>query len=84
MNGFSGSTLSMQNAKLRCCVQTTDREGLSFSDFLDQRSLKVVTAQFDMSEKSGKEHFESKNVQIFVMKCVSEMQFMQLFCYLTV
>ena len=27
---------SMQNAKLRCCVQTTDRNGLSFSDFLDQ------------------------------------------------
>ena len=23
--------------------------------------------------RSGKEHFEGKNVQIFVMKCVSEM-----------
>ena len=27
--------------------------------------------------RSGKEHFESKNVQILVMKYVSEMQFMR-------
>ena len=47
---FSGSTLSMPNAKLRCCVQTTDRKGLNFSDFLDQCSLLVVTAKFDMSD----------------------------------
>ena len=50
MNGFSGSTLSMQNAKLRCWLQTTDREGLTFSDFFDQCSLKVVTAKFDMPD----------------------------------
>ena len=30
------------------------------------------------------ELFESKNEQILVMKCVNVMQFMQLFCYLTV
>ena len=41
---------SMQNAKLQCCVQTTDRKGLSFLDFLDQCSLYVVTAKFDMSD----------------------------------
>ena len=41
----------MQNAKLRCCVQTTDRKGLSFSDFLDQCSLQVVTTKFEMSDK---------------------------------
>ena len=35
-------------------------------------------------KRSGKEHFESKNVQILVMKCASEMQFMEKFCYLTV
>ena len=47
--------------------------------------------------QTGKEHFESKNVlvmkcvsemqfmqNILVMKCVSEMQFMQKFCNLTV
>ena len=44
------STLSMQNAKLRCCVQTTDRKGLGFSNVLDQCSLFVVTAMFDMSD----------------------------------
>ena len=37
-NGFTGSTLSMQNAKLQSCVQTTDRKGLCFSDILDQCS----------------------------------------------
>ena len=36
------------------------------------------------TRRSGKEHFESKDVQISVMKCVSEMQIMQLFSYLTV
>ena len=41
-NRLSGSTLSMQNAKLRCCVQTTDRKGLSFSDILDQCSLMLL------------------------------------------
>ena len=30
---------------------------------------------------SGKEYFESKNVQILVMKCVSEMQFMQILLF---
>ena len=50
MNGFSGSTLIVQNVKLRCCVQTTDREGLSFSDFLDQSYLKVVTAKLDITD----------------------------------
>ena len=50
INRVTGSTLSMKNAKLRCCVQTTDREGLSCSDLLDQFSLKVVTAKFDMSD----------------------------------
>ena len=34
--------------------------------------------------RSGNEHFESKHAQILVMKCVSEMQFMKYFCYLTV
>ena len=34
--------------------------------------LLVVTAKFDMSDD-----LVSKNVQILVMKCVSEMQFMQ-------
>ena len=32
----SWSTLSMQSVKLQCCLQTTDRKGLSFSDFLDK------------------------------------------------
>ena len=45
-----GSTLNMQNVKLRCCVQTTDVKGLLFSDFLDQCSLLVVKAKFDMSD----------------------------------
>ena len=45
---FYGSSLIMVNAKLRCCVQTTDRKGPSFSDLLDQCSL--VTAKFDMSD----------------------------------
>ena len=49
-NGFSGSTLSMQNAKIRCCVQTTDKKGLSFSEILDKWSLQVVTAKFAMSD----------------------------------
>ena len=34
--------------------------------------------------RSGKEYFENKNVQVLVMKCVSEMLFMQYICYLTV
>ena len=76
-NGFSGSTLSMQNAKLRCYVQTTDRKGLSFSDFLDQCSLLVVTAKFAMSVDLVRSILKAKHVQILVMKYVSEMQFMQ-------
>ena len=40
----------MQNAKLRCCAQTTDRKGLSFSDILDQCSLLFATAKLDMKD----------------------------------
>ena len=77
-NGFSGSTLSMQNAKLRCCVQTTDRKVLNFSDFLDQCSLLLVTVKFVMSDDLVRSISKAKNVQILVMKCcVSEMQLMQ-------
>ena len=84
MNGFSGSTLSMQNAKLRSCVQTMDREGLSFSDCLDQCSLKVVTAKFDMSNDLVRSVLKAKMYNFWVVNFVSEIQLMQLFCYLTV
>ena len=48
-NGFSGSTPNMQDAKLRCCLQTTDKNGLSFSDFKDQCSLQVLIPTFNRS-----------------------------------
>ena len=74
---ISGSTLSMQTAKIRCFVETTDRKGLSFLDFLDQCSFQVVTAKFYMSDDLVRSLLKAKSVQILVMKCVSEMQFMQ-------
>ena len=72
ITGFLG-----QLSVFKMPVQTTDRKWLSFSDFLNQCSIEVVTAKFDMSDDLVKEHFESKHVHILVMKCVSEMQFMQ-------
>ena len=72
--GFLGQ-LSTQNAKLRCCVQTADREGLSFSDLLDQWYLKVVTAKFDMSDDLVRSLLKAKMYKFlslkFLVKCNS-------------
>ena len=57
--------LGLQNVKRLCCLQTTDKRGLSFSDRKDQCSLQVVTATLNRSC-----HFENKNIQSLVMKCV--------------
>ena len=67
---FYRSTFSMVSAKLRCCVQTMDRKGPSFSDLLDQCSL--VTAKFDMSDDMVRSILKAKMYQFFVMKCVNE------------
>ena len=76
-NRVTGSTLSTQNAKLQCCVQTTDRKGLGFFRLFRPTFPLSCGTNVLHARRSGKEHFECKNVQILVMKCANEMQFMQ-------
>ena len=41
-NWVSGGTLIMQNAKLRCCSQTTIKECIADSDFKDQCTIQKL------------------------------------------
>ena len=67
--------VNSQYAKCQTSILcTTDREGLRFSDVLDQCSLKVVTAKFDMSNDLVRGILKAKMYIFLVVNCVSEMQ----------
>ena len=67
---FLGQNSLFEKCHFWCWVQIKDRKGLSFSHLLDQCSLKIVTAKFDMSDdlvrsilKANMSNFLSWNVQ---------------------
>ena len=58
------------------CTNNRKERAMFFRRFRTMFPLSCYSKVWHV-RRSGKEHFESKNVQILVMTCVSEMQFMQ-------